>query len=196
MGLDVFANVGHVTLSGAVELMRGPGVLDGITYLVALRLICNMGIPEIVDFQNSPNQWVGYAIILNTEFRISSNEDAWLTLSPTPVCSIGGVGLQRRTNAQGIDQGSDVGWHAGIFVFIVLSCVVDKGSCCGEVEPLHRDAESSDMGYAMQRSLDGVCWKRGRKKAAFQRLFFGFQLAMRSLISPSVMPAFSSRGLT
>ena len=32
MGLDVFANVGHVTLSGAVELMRGPGVLDGITY--------------------------------------------------------------------------------------------------------------------------------------------------------------------
>ena len=106
MGLDVFANVGHVTLPGAVELMRGLGVLDGITYLVALRLICNMGVPEKVDFQNSPNQCVGYAIILNAEFRISSNEDAWLILSPTPVCSIGGVGSQRRTNAQGIDQGS------------------------------------------------------------------------------------------
>ena len=73
MGLDVFANVGHVTLPGAVELMRGLGVLDGITYLVALRLICNMGIPEKVYFQNSTNQCVGYAIILNVEFRVSSN---------------------------------------------------------------------------------------------------------------------------
>ena len=78
MGLDVFANVGHVTLPGAVELMRGLGVLYGITYLVALRLICNMGIPEKVDFQNSPNQRAGYAIILklSSEFLVTRMPDS------------------------------------------------------------------------------------------------------------------------